>query len=100
MKKTKTTPLINVVTKLGVADAIDLCISEIGARRVLKTIFAICFRNTLEKSCFPMNLLANKGDEEMANVACALHYIEQNWQQVTDDGLNLLGDKIKQSRKS
>jgi hypothetical protein len=65
MKKTKTTPLINVVTKLGVADAIDLCISEIGARRVLKTIFAICFRNTLEKSCFPMNLLANNNSDKI-----------------------------------
>lgn len=91
---------INVETKLRVADAIDLCIGKIGSRKVLEIIFSICFRNTLEKSCFPMSLLAIAEDEEMANVACALYYLKQNWEQVNSDGFKLLSDKIESTHKA
>jgi hypothetical protein len=85
--------VIGIETKLGVADAIDLCIDKVGVKKVLKIIRVLCHKNTIEKCSFPSNLLATKKDEEMANAACALLYLENNWKHAADKGFEMLAKK-------
>ena len=82
--------LIKFENTLTVNDAIDLCINSVGVKKVLKIIRDICYSNTRQKCVFPSSLLATKKDEEMANAACALYYLENDWKEASDKGFKML----------
>jgi len=88
---------INIETSVTIVAALDLCIDKVGVKKVLKIIRALCHKNTMEKCAFPSRLLATAKDEEMANAACALFYLENNWKRVTDNGFKMIETQLKET---
>lgn len=79
----------------GILDSIGLCIDQIGPKKTLKIIEAICRRNTIEKCIFPSVLLATQKDEEMAEAFFALHYLGNSWKATVNKGTKLIRSKVK-----
>jgi len=91
---------LKIETTVNIPSIINLAIDKIGAKEVLNVLLSQCLWDTLEKTQFPSCLLANKEDEETAQVTAVLYYaVKGPWKQLADKGTKMLAKKVKEANE-
>lgn len=86
---------VEMKADLPIGEAIVLCLERAGVKKVLRAILRRCILN-MANCVFPSSLFSTDSDEEMVQAACALYYLQENWDNAVKEGKVLLDKKMEE----